>query len=227
MQTQGPKTGNENEPVTPIARQVIRFVLHLAAVYLVVNVCTYAFAAWIYRTLLFALQIHTNLSSFEFLYTHLLFLSCVPAFATGLVNARFRHRVAEFVWIVPTILLLYKLATFPATGSVLLESHSWPALHYYFGAGFLISEFHHWNEFTQLMSNPDMIRGIHQLRFTAPFYAGIAYSLAAALSRHNRPLQTALDRLRDSEGRYKMEMPTTTEEAINELPPARPRGLAR
>lgn len=208
-------------------RQVLRFFLHLAALYLVVNLCVSSFAAWIYRVFLSALQIHTTRSGFEFLFSHLLFFSFVPGFLSGLLNARFRHRVAEFVWIVPVVALLYKLATFPATGSVLLQSHSWPAIHEYFSGGFLVPEVHTWEGFTGLFSNPDLVRGIHQLRFTAPFYAGIAYSLAAALSRHNLPLQTVLDRLRDSEGRYKKEMPVTTEAAVNELPPELPHAPAQ
>ena len=180
-------------------RQTLRFVFHLASVYLVVLICSSAFAGWTYRNLFSALQIHTRRSSLEFLYTHLLFFSFVPAFLTGLVNARFKHRVAEFVWIVPTLVLLYKLVTFPEMGSVLVHTSSWPALHEYFGGGFLIAEFHNWTQYAQLFSNPDMLRGMTQRTFTAPFYGGVAYSLAAMIGRRNPALQIVLQRFTQSE----------------------------
>lgn len=109
---------DDTQTAVSLGRQTIRFVFHLASVYLVVLICSSALAGWTYRNLFSALQIHTKRSSFEFLYTHLLFFSFVPAFLTGLVNARFKHRVAEFVWIIPSLVLLYKLVTFPAMGSV-------------------------------------------------------------------------------------------------------------
>lgn len=191
--------GDDTQTAVSLGRQTIRFVFHLASVYLVVLICSSALAGWTYRNLFSALQIHTKRSSFEFLYTHLLFFSFVPAFLTGLVNARFKHRVAEFVWIIPSLVLLYKLVTFPAMGSVLVQTSSWPALHEYFGGGFLIAEFHNWTQYAQLFSNPDMVRGMTQRTFTAPFYGGVAYSLAAMIGRRNPALQTALERVAQSE----------------------------
>jgi len=44
----------------------------------------------------------------------------------------------------------------------------------------LIPEYRDWHDFWSIVaSNPDMTRGMAQLSFTAPFYAGIGYSLAA------------------------------------------------
>lgn len=189
----------DTQTTASLGWQAIRFLLHLAAVYLVAAFVPEHIAGWTYRNLFPALQIHTNRSSFEFFYTHLLFFSFVPAFLTGLLNARFKHRVAEFVWIVPAIVLLYKLVTFSTTGSVLAQTYSWPAFHQYFGGGFLIPESHNWTQFVDLLSNPDMIRGVTQRLYTAPFYAGIAYSLASTLGRRIPSLQSSLQRLRQSE----------------------------
>jgi hypothetical protein len=44
----------------------------------------------------------------------MLAFSFVPAFGVGLINAKFKHRVAQFVWLVPTAILAYKFLAFPA-----------------------------------------------------------------------------------------------------------------
>lgn len=41
-------------------------------------------------------------------------LSVVPAFFAGLINTRFKNKAAQFVWLVPAVILVYKFATFPA-----------------------------------------------------------------------------------------------------------------
>jgi hypothetical protein len=162
--------------------QVLWFLLHLAAVYAIVNFCTAWLAGWTRGTLLPLLQQPTTLSSFEFLFSHLFVFSFIPAFAAGLANARFKHKVAEFVWLVPAVVLTYKFLTFPTVS--VLQSQSSAAFHQYFGGGFSIPDFRNWIEFwTIVRSNPDMLRGKAQLDITAPLYAGVAYSLAAWLGR--------------------------------------------
>jgi hypothetical protein len=79
--------------------------------------------------------------------------------------------------------------TFPAV-SVLVQSKLPAAFHQYFGGGFVISEFHDWKEFWSIVgSNPDMTRGMTQMQYTAPFYAGIAYSVAAWVGRRTNLTQ--------------------------------------
>jgi hypothetical protein len=104
--------------------------------------------------------------------------SFVPAFLAGLINTRFKHKAAQFVWVVPAAVLAYKLIVFPVTTSVLARE-SGTAFHYYFGGEFLIPEYHNWAEFRDIAGSFDMMRGMAQLSFTAPFYAGVGYSLAA------------------------------------------------
>ena len=158
--------------------QILWFVLHLAAVYALVKFFTPWLAGWTRGTLLPLLQHPTSSGRFEFLFSHILALSFIPAVLSGLINVRFRHKAAQFVWLVPAAILAYKLATFPAP-SVLQNQFS-AAFHQYFGGGFVIPEFRNWHElFSIAGSNSDMTRGMAQLQFTAPFYAGVAYSLAA------------------------------------------------
>jgi hypothetical protein len=163
--------------------QIVCFLLHLAAVYAIVHFCTAWLAGWTRGWLLPFLRIKTSSSSaMEFLFSHVLLFSFVPAFLAGLINARFHHRVAQFVWLVPAAILAYKLATFPAPS--VLQSQLSAAFHQYFGGGFLIREFRDWHDFWSIVdSNPDMARGLAQMTFTAPFYAGVGYSVAAWIGR--------------------------------------------
>jgi hypothetical protein len=160
------------------------FALHLATVYVLVQFATPWLAGWTYGKFLPFVQIHTSPSVYEFEFSHVFMFSFTPALIAGVMNARFKHKAALLVWIVPTAVLVYKLATFSSPHSVLYSSSSSPVWHYYFGGDFFIPQFHSWREFWDAAgSNPDMARGMAQLTFTAPFYAGFAYSLAAWISR--------------------------------------------
>jgi len=75
------------------------------------------------------------------------------------------------------------MVTFSAPTSV-LAVQPWSAFHQYFGGGFLIPEYRSWQELWLItQSSPDMIRGMAQHTFTAPFYAALGYSVGAWLSR--------------------------------------------
>jgi len=173
---------NSGPPKVQRGWQLLWFVPHLAAMYLIVNFCTPWLAGWIQATLLpFLLHRPSSSSRFEFLLTYLFALSFVPAFLVGLSSTRFRHRAAEFVWVVPAMILGYKFITFSAATSV-LQSQAWSgssAFHQYFGGNFLIQEFHDWHALRNIAgSNADMTRGLAQIMFIAPFCAGVGYSVA-------------------------------------------------
>jgi hypothetical protein len=174
------------------AWQALWFFLHLAAAYAIVKFVTPWLAGWTHGTLLPLLTQHpTSSSRSEFLYSHLLALSFVPAFLAGLVNARFKHTAAQFVWVVPALVLAYKFATFPAPSIWQSQLHA--AFHQYFAGGFAIGEFRDWREFWNIYeSNSDMRRGMAQVTYTAPFYAGAAYSVAAWIG-HRTDLNRKFD----------------------------------
>src|SRR6266853_607149 len=125
-----------------IVWKVLWFIVHLAVVYLLVTSLTPWLAGWVQGVLLPKLGWPKSVSQFQFLFSHLLVLSFVPAFVTGLANVRFRQKVAAYVWLVPSAILAYKLLTFP-TASV-FQSHAMSAFHRYFVGGFLISEYRNW-----------------------------------------------------------------------------------
>jgi len=101
---------------TTALRQLIRLLLHLAALYITVYVCSPWLAGAVYNFLMPGLSVPRAGSSFQFFFSHLLAFSFIPAFLSGLVNTRYRHAVALLVWIVPTAVLVYKLGGWPSCG---------------------------------------------------------------------------------------------------------------
>ncbi|MGB6384185.1 MAG: hypothetical protein WBD25_17085 [Terriglobales bacterium] len=182
------------------AWQILWYLLHLAAVYTIVEFCAPWLAGWTRGILLPLLQHPTSSSRFEYLYSHLFAFSFIPSFLAGLFNARFRHKAAQFVWLVPAVILAYKLTTFAAPS--VLQSQLSGAFHQYFGGGFMIPEFRDWHDLFRIAgSNPDMTRGIAQLNFTAPFYAGVGYSMSAWIGRRtelNRRVAEKVERWEQS-----------------------------
>jgi hypothetical protein len=166
--------------------QILWFLLDLASVYVLVGLSVPWLAGWTRNILLLILQHPTRSGRFQFLFSHILELSFIPAFVLGLINARFRRKAAQFVWLIPAAILAYKFVTFPSPS--VFQSRFAAVFHQYFGRGFVIPEFRSWQELYSIAtSDSDMIRGMAQLRFTGPFYAGVAYSVAAWIGCRTRP----------------------------------------
>jgi hypothetical protein len=84
------------------------FLFHLAAIYALVEFLTPWLAGWTVGRLLPLLQHPTSSGPFQFLFSHLFAFSFIPAFLFGLINGRFKHKEAQFVWLVPAVILAYK-----------------------------------------------------------------------------------------------------------------------
>jgi hypothetical protein len=157
--------------------KLVWFAAHVGMVYLLVTCLTPWLAGWVQGSMLPLLGWPKSVSQFQFLFSHILALSFVPGFFAALANVRFKQNVVAYVWLVPALVLSYKVLTFPTVS--VLQSHASSALHHYFGGGFSIPEYRNWQEFWSITTaNPDMERGMGQMHFTAPFYAGVAYSIA-------------------------------------------------
>jgi hypothetical protein len=159
-------------------RQAIRYALHLAAIYLIVHTTTMWLAGRVYEWVLPLVEHHRpTMSSLQFAFSHLFLFSFLPAMLIAFIYSLwFPHRVALFVWIVPVVILAYKIVVFPAST---LEDHWAAAFHQYFGGEFIIGEFHNYQELFQLYGSSDVARGMQQLNFTAPVYAAVGYGLGA------------------------------------------------
>jgi hypothetical protein len=190
-------TGDSSKAVI-VGWQTVRFLLHLAAIYAYFPP---RLAGWIRTSLLPLLRVPTSSSSFQFLFSHIFEFSFFPGLIAGLANAKFKHKAARYAWLVPTVVLAYKFVTFPTPPRSVLDSASsaFPrfsaAFHQYFAGDFLISEYRNWGDFWRMVtSNPDMMRGMTQLRVTAPFYPAFGYCLAAWFTLRFDVLQKVVER---------------------------------
>jgi len=109
---------------------------------------------------------------------HLELVSILPALVVGYVVCRYSPRLATWAWILPTIILLYKLLTFTDPGASVLVSDPLSRFSYYFVI------LRRALTFTDLRGS-DPIRVVAQMFVVAPFYSGAAYSVAAFLQRRS------------------------------------------
>lgn len=106
-------------------------------------------------------------------------VSIVPALVVGYLVARRFGRFAAYAWILPTVVLAYKLLTFtePYT-SVLAASSSMTRFEYFFVIQRRIPMF------APGFGGVDPIRVALQMLVVAPFYSGLAYSIGALAGKH-------------------------------------------
>jgi len=136
------------------------------------------------------LQISINVPAMDWYLQHLEIVSIVPAVILGYLNVtRFfpvtirsyigevpSDSIAPWAWGVPALLLTCKMLLYHAPSSVLYGT-SISAIKYFFDV----------QTSMPTISNPlasDPIRVLEQMTVTAPFYAGIGYSLGAVALKH-------------------------------------------
>ena len=144
MQQDQPAPADRASPVDKrksAARTLAEFLLHLAAVYVLAEFVVLWLSAEAHNVILPLLRLPSHESRLEFVFNHLPLLSVLCGGVAGAIAAGRRQRVAQFVWTVPTIVLAYKFATYPAS---VFESHFSAAFQHYLSSGFLIPEFHNY-----------------------------------------------------------------------------------
>lgn len=166
------------------------FILHTFIVY--------ACAAYLSQWLVFhwfgwvapIVHISTNIPPVDWYLRHFELMTILPALMMGYVDATRllppntiraylpdrQHSIASWAWVLPTSVLLYRMLRYHAPASVLYGS-SMTALKYFFDIQKVMPTFQN-----PLASDP--IRVWAQFSVTAPFYAGVAYSVAASASKH-------------------------------------------
>ncbi len=155
------------------------FALHTTAA----TVCGIFFGPWLFsRWFVWILPLFggSGASRADYWLQHLELVSILPALVLGVVIARYFEKFAAWAWVVPTIILAYKLLTFAgATASVLVSADSWSRFSYYF----VIQQ--HMPIFSQKFGlSGDPVRVAEQIDVTVPFYSGIAYSVGALSTKY-------------------------------------------
>ena len=108
---------------------------------------------------------------------HLELLSTLPALAVGYIVCRYLPKLATWAWILPTLILSYKLLTFTDPQASVFTSHPLSRFSYYFVIVRVMPTF------TDLRGS-DPIRLVQQMTVVEPFYSGVAYSVGALLENH-------------------------------------------
>ena len=105
--------------------------------------------------------------------------SVIPAFVVGYVLSLYLRRQATWAWIVPAVVLVYKLLTFEDPYASVLVPHVSTRFSYFF----VIQRIG--PTFAPGFGGVDPVRVAEQMFVIAPFYSGLAYSIGALAARHN------------------------------------------
>lgn len=147
--------------------------LHTAVVY----ICALYFSPWLVGRWFawFAPLLHASskVPPGDWYLQHLELVSIVPGVIAGYLNSRRRDSPATWAWAVPTLVLAYQMLRFRGSSSVLSPESAF--------AYFLNIQHSMPTLVSPTASDP--IRVLAQMTITAPFYAGVAYSLGALCSK--------------------------------------------
>ncbi len=129
------------------------------------------------------LGLSTTTYAVDYYLQHLELVSIIPAFLLGfLVSYRF-PRLATWAWILPTVILAYKLLAFETPPTSVLASS--PSL-----ASSLLSRFSYFFVIERYMPTftnfrgSDPVRVAQQMTVVATLYSGVAYSIGALAQKH-------------------------------------------
>jgi len=178
------------ESKTPWFGAVPGFALHTAIVYTcALHISGFLIGRW-FAWVTPLLQISSSVPPQDWYLQHLEIVTIVPALIAGYVNvmrlipamvgrpiwdADFDSSVT-WAWSIPTLVLVYRMLQYHAPGSV-FSGTPMTAMKYFFDIQKVVPTW----------ANPfasDPVRVAAQIFVTAPFYAGVAYSVGALLSKH-------------------------------------------
>jgi len=173
--------------VWPGAGAIGSFAIHTTAVtFCGIFVGPWLFSRW-FVWILPLLRISPAIPRGDYWLQHLELVSIIPAMVFGALVDHYFERFALWTWVVPTLILSYKLVTFTNPRvSVFASADPWYSFSYYF----VIQQ--HMPAFSRSLglTGSDPIRVAEQLNVTVPFYSGIAYSFGALLAERK-----AIDRI--------------------------------
>ena len=110
---------------------------------------------------------------------HFELTSIVPALVAGYFLSRYLGKLAQYAWILPTIIFAYKLLTFTEPQVSVFAPHPSMRWEYFFVIQRTMPTF------APGFGGVDPIRVGEQINVVAPFYAGLAYSAGAFAATHD------------------------------------------
>lgn len=169
---------------------VVAFTLHTCVAY----TCAMHLSAWLvfhwFGWIMPILPVSSSVPATDWYLQHLEVMTILPAIVVGYFNVaqilpdaarklmhEDHHPIATWAWILPTLVLVYRMLGYHAPSSSVLYGTSMTVVKYFFNIGKVMP-----TQQTFLYSDP--IRIWTQMSVTAPFYGGVAYSLGALASKH-------------------------------------------
>ena len=160
--------------VWPGAGAIGSFALHTTAA----AICGIHFGPWLLRRwfvwILPLVGISSDTPRADYWIQHLELVSVIPALVVGFVVSRYFEKLASWAWLLPTIILSYKLLTFSDPYTSVLASNPLSRFSYYFVTEQSMPSFYNF---------PGTARFVAQITFVAPFFSGVAYSIGALVMR--------------------------------------------
>jgi hypothetical protein len=177
-------------------RGALRYLFHLFIVYLLVRGTIFSVSEVAYRLNLWITKGQFRVTGLlQFFFSHLPILVIIPGFLAGLmVNARFRHKVASYAWILPVAILAVAFLFGPGMYPTMLWDSDFSAsFRHFFGSSFHLEPK---NDAIKNFPLVDWLRAVAQLTFSMPAFTAIAYSIGASLgmSRLTKRLQELMGR---------------------------------
>ena len=160
----------------PGATQIGSLSLHTAAA----CVCALHLSPWLVgRWFAWGVPLtgHTNQTySADTYLQHLEVVTIIPAFVVGyFASYRFR-KFGELAWLLPTLLLAYRIVTFPHPSSAFATTRSFPFTYFFSIEPYMPT--------LRDSRGSDIFRVYQQMFVVAPFYASVAYSLGSVALRY-------------------------------------------
>ena len=165
--------------VLPGASAVGRWALHTSVAGLCVTYVSLWLAGQLVHWVLPLFGQPAPAHAVDFYLQHFELANLIPAFLLGWVIARKLPELSAWAWSLPTMIMVYKLATFVEPNpSVLTSGDAWHRFTYYFDIQ-RIAPTMRITSASSDVSGPDPVRVLEQITVVAPFYCGIAYSIGA------------------------------------------------
>jgi hypothetical protein len=161
--------------VWPGGEAIGSFALHTTAA----AICGLHFGPWLlsrwFVWILPLVGISSDTPRADYWIQHLELVSVIPALVVGFVVSRYFEKLASWAWLLPTIILSYKLLTFTDPHTSVLASNPLSRFSYYFVTEPSMPSFY---------NIPDTARFAVQISYVASFYSGVAYSIGALTMRY-------------------------------------------
>jgi hypothetical protein len=154
----------------------VAFGMHTVAVYFFAVRVSPWVTFHLFRWVVPILPLAINVLATDWYLQHLIILSIVPGLIAGFVVGRVRNTVATWAWVVPTVILAYRMVLQYGRTPMSTEAPLFLTFEYFFDI----------EKIMPTAANPtvgDPIRVLAQMMVTAPFCTGVAYSVGAIFSK--------------------------------------------